>query len=127
MEALDKRGLHLPVLKIGTPYPLPEDPVLDFLRFCQRVLVVEELEPVVEEQVCLLAWRHRLPVRISGKQDEVVPREGEFSTDRVLEILGRLMPHEAGTVVPRRPVPSLPVRPPGPLPRMSAPCFFLCG
>lgn len=83
MEAMQLSGLSLPVLKTGTPYPLPEEPVLALLRRVDRVLVVEELEPVVEEQVIRLAWQHGLPVRIAGKHDGFLPREGEFSVDRV--------------------------------------------
>jgi len=83
MEVLHMLQLQLPVLKIGTPHPLPDEPVLSFLRRMERVLVVEELEPVVEEQVITLAWRHGLTTRISGKYDGSLPREGEFSVDRV--------------------------------------------
>lgn len=94
-EALELMGLDLPVLKIGTPYPLPGEPVLSLLRRADRVLVVEEQEPVVEEQVMLLAFKHRLPVGISGKHDGLVPREGEFNVDRVRASLKAFL-QEAG-------------------------------
>jgi len=88
-EALALSGLsgEVDVLKIGTPYPLPFEPVLSFIRRMDQVLIVEELEPVVEEQVIALAWKHGLPVRISGKHDHVVGREGEFDVDRVLAFI----------------------------------------
>lgn len=83
-EAMEVSGLKASVLKIGTPYPLPHRLLLEFLSQVERVLVVEEQEPVVEDQVIALAWRHRLPVEISGKHDGLVPREGELNVNRVL-------------------------------------------
>ncbi|MGB9826821.1 MAG: indolepyruvate ferredoxin oxidoreductase subunit alpha, partial [Desulfofundulus sp.] len=77
VEALEMQGWEASLLKIGTPYPLPEDLVLEFLSRVERVLVVEEQEPVVEDQVIHLAWRHNLPVTVEGKHNGLVPREGE--------------------------------------------------
>ncbi|MEW5763083.1 MAG: indolepyruvate ferredoxin oxidoreductase subunit alpha [Bacillota bacterium] len=83
VEALARLGAAASLLKVGTPYPLPERPVLDFLRRVDRVLVVEELEPVVEEQVAALAYRHNLRLPVAGKYDGTIPREGEFDVDRI--------------------------------------------
>ncbi|MBE0467895.1 MAG: 4Fe-4S binding protein [Candidatus Desulforudis sp.] len=115
-EALALTGLNrsVDVLKIGTPYPLPPEPVLGFLKRLDRVLVVEELEPVVEEQVIHLAWKHRLSTVISGKHDGLVPREGELDVDRLLAVVGAFTGSDtaqvatAGVASP----PPLPVRPP---------------
>ncbi|MCL6639207.1 MAG: indolepyruvate ferredoxin oxidoreductase subunit alpha [Firmicutes bacterium] len=96
MEALESAGLKASVLKIGTPYPLPAEPVLELFRHADRVLVVEEQEPVVEDQVIALAWKHRLPAEISGKHDGLVPREGEFNVDRVRSALLRFFGQERG-------------------------------
>jgi indolepyruvate ferredoxin oxidoreductase alpha subunit len=90
-EALRLLGQEASVLKIGTPYPLPEKPVVDFLRRMKRVLVVEELEPVVEDQVVAMAWRHGLRLSIAGKRDGTVPREGEFDVDRVAPIVAAFL------------------------------------
>lgn len=72
-EAGERLGVKLSLLKIGTPYPLPEKLVIDFLKQIERVLIVEEQEPVVEDQVIRLAWRHRLPVEIDGKHNGFLP------------------------------------------------------
>ena len=39
------------ILRLGMTYPLPANLIQDFLRSCQRVLVAEEGEPVMEEAV----------------------------------------------------------------------------
>ncbi|MGQ9558768.1 MAG: thiamine pyrophosphate-dependent enzyme, partial [Desulfurispora sp.] len=87
LEALEMAGIEATVLHIGTPYPLPEQPVRQLLHRVRHVLVVEELYPVVEEQVALLAWREQLPVTVSGKLDGLVPREGELDVDKVRRVL----------------------------------------
>ncbi|MBE3573663.1 MAG: indolepyruvate ferredoxin oxidoreductase subunit alpha [Moorella humiferrea] len=113
LEALRRLGLKLSVLKIGTPYPLPEEPVKDFLRRMEKILVVEEQEPVIEEQVISLAWRHHLSVEISGKHDGLLPREGEFNVEKVATAIARFLNLEqnaAAAALP--PPPPLPARPP---------------
>ncbi len=120
-EALALLGEEIPVLKIGTPYPLPEKPVLEVLQVAEQVLVVEEQEPVVEEQIMLLAFKNRLPVVVRGKHDGLLPREGEFNVDRVRPALAAFL-QGAGRVVgisgkwkeafPSPAPPELPVRPP---------------
>lgn len=91
VEALEALGAEVSLLKIGTPYPLPEEKVVDFLTHLDRVLVIEEQEPVVEDQVIRAAWRHLLPCRISGKQDNYLPRTGEFNVDIVKDALSRFL------------------------------------
>jgi indolepyruvate ferredoxin oxidoreductase alpha subunit len=78
-EVIERLGLQLDILKIGTPYPLPETRVRSFLKGKKQVLVVEEQDPVVEEQVILTAWRAGLPTVINGKHDGCLPRTGEFN------------------------------------------------
>jgi len=68
-EALRDMGLDEQVwlCKVGMAYPLPEAHVLEVLRGCERVLVLEEGEAVVETQARLLAQMHALPVGIIGR------------------------------------------------------------
>ncbi|MEF8830247.1 MAG: hypothetical protein V5A23_01760, partial [Halobacteriales archaeon] len=56
-ESLDWLDADADVFKLATPYPLPENRVGSFLRAHDRVLVVEELDPVVEDSVRSLAQR----------------------------------------------------------------------
>ena len=110
-EALRLSGLEASVLKIGTPYPLPHSDVLKLFRHAEKILVIEEQEPVVEDQVISLAWRHRSSVSISGKNDSLVPREGEFNVDKVKAIIEKFF--EATPAEPEyTPLPELPLRPP---------------
>lgn len=86
-ESLDWTGIDADLLKLGTPYPLPEAQLRAFLESHERVLVVEELDPVVEDAVRILAQRHGIDVDVSGKYDDVIPRAFELTTERVTKAL----------------------------------------
>ena len=77
MEALSLLNIKdIPVLKIGTPYPFPEPLAINFLQSCDRVICFEELDPVIEESLLLVAGRNHLECSISGKLDGTVPQIG---------------------------------------------------
>jgi indolepyruvate ferredoxin oxidoreductase, alpha subunit len=90
MEAL--RWLNLEdrtsLLKIGITYPLPEKLILNLLGSVPEVLVIEELEPLVEEHVRAAAQRAGLSLRIYGK--DTVPLIGELSTRKVVEAVAQV-------------------------------------
>ncbi|MFC1870243.1 indolepyruvate ferredoxin oxidoreductase subunit alpha [Chloroflexota bacterium] len=90
LEAIKWLGLddRVSVLKIGTPHPLPEEPVKKLLHSVAEVLVVEELEPFVELHVKAIAGEHNIPVKIHGK--DLIPVIGELSTREVTEALAQL-------------------------------------
>ncbi|BCV20998.1 indolepyruvate ferredoxin oxidoreductase subunit alpha [Moorella sp. Hama-1] len=111
-EALENLGVKLSLLKIGTPYPLPEELVLDYLSRVEKVLVVEEQEPIVEDQVINLAWRHHLPVQVAGKHNGYLRREGEFNVPIVTAALARFLDIEPEGRPSRTGAPPLPARPP---------------
>jgi indolepyruvate ferredoxin oxidoreductase alpha subunit len=85
LEALRWLGLdnELPLLKIGTPYPVPEELTKRFLESVPEMLVVEELEPIVQNQVKVIAQDADIHVKIHGKN--LVPLTGELSTRKVVE------------------------------------------
>ena len=85
-EALQELGLEASFLKIGT-YPVPKKLILELLETVNAVLIFEELEPVVEEQVKMIAQEAGLTVSIMGKTGGFVPREGELDINAFLEAL----------------------------------------
>jgi indolepyruvate ferredoxin oxidoreductase alpha subunit len=90
VEAVRWMGLEekISVLKIGTPYPLPEKLTRQFLKSVPEVLVVEELEPFVEDGVKVIAKDSDIAVKIHGK--DVLALAGELSTRQVAEALSKL-------------------------------------
>jgi indolepyruvate ferredoxin oxidoreductase alpha subunit len=87
-EALLELGLEASFLKIGA-YPVPKKLILELLQTVSTVIIFEELEPVVEEQVKMIAQENGLEVRVLGKAGGFVPREGELDVSAFLETLKR--------------------------------------
>lgn len=117
-EAIELLGTEISILKLGTPYPLPEELIIDYLADVEQVLIIEEQDPVVEEQVIKIAWHNDLDVEIYGKETEDVPYEGEFNVDLVKSILLDTFGIENGDDKKDKlgeeeiQTPELPVRPP---------------
>jgi indolepyruvate ferredoxin oxidoreductase alpha subunit len=90
IEAIKWMGLEekISVLKTGTPYPLPEKLTRQLLKAVPEVLVVEELEPFVEDAVKVLAKDDDIPAKIHGK--DMLSLVGELSTRQVAEALSKL-------------------------------------
>ena len=88
-EALQELGLEASFLKIGT-YPVPKKLILELLSTVDTVIIFEELEPVVEEQVRILAQESGLEVSVLGKTCGFVPREGELNINAFLEALKKV-------------------------------------
>jgi indolepyruvate ferredoxin oxidoreductase alpha subunit len=121
MEAI--RALHgvFPVFKTATVYPFPEKAALEFLKGITDLIVVEELDPYVEEQFLQLAGKHHLNVNIYGKKNGCFPVSGEYDVDVVIDGINNSL-EKSNTDVPGlshsppavtlKEVPSLPIRAP---------------
>ena len=99
-----KNGGKAPArLHIGA-YPLPEEAILRLCEKAGKLLIIEEGQPVVEDQLKSL-----LPgtIAIHGKLDNSLPRDGELDPDNVRVALG-LSPRAGQNIK----VPELPGRPP---------------
>ena len=100
------------ILRVGTPFPFPEDLALAFLAGLDEVLCVEELDPVIERALIETCGKAGISVRIRGKLTGDVKPSGENSVDYVATVLdgflGRAADPKPATPAP----PQLPVRPP---------------
>lgn len=85
-EAMKKCGLHASFLKICA-YPVPEGKVISILEHADKVLVIEELEPVLEDEVRIMAQKHGIDVEIAGKSKGLVPRHGELNVDVCMDAI----------------------------------------
>lgn len=67
------------VLKLGIVNPLPKKLIEDFIKQVDEVYVIEELEPVIEEQV--RSWGYN----VKGK--ELFTKQGEYSANMLKKVL----------------------------------------
>ncbi|MCP4623663.1 MAG: hypothetical protein GY850_09050 [bacterium] len=82
-------ALHtdLSVLELGTLFPLPEEQITAFLAGIDSVYVLEEVEPLLENQIRSLAQRHGLKTKIYGKTTGHVPWEGDIHLEKIAVLL----------------------------------------
>ena len=73
-------GDSVSVLKIGMAYPLPSQLILDFASKVDRVVVIEELDPFIEEHCKALG------IKVDGKN--IFPICGEFSQSLIAKAMG---------------------------------------
>ena len=83
------------VLKLGLVNPLPKNLIKEFCAKVKTVYVVEELEPVIEEQV--RSWG----IEVKGK--EVFTKQGEYSASMIKKALGFEVEQPQKAQAPARP------------------------
>ncbi|MBO4367408.1 MAG: 4Fe-4S binding protein, partial [Clostridia bacterium] len=86
------------ILKLGMVNPLPKKAIVDFAGKVGKLCVIEELEPVMEEQIA--SWGIRVDI---GKKD--TGRQGELSARKIRTIFGLDNPELIES-------PDMPARPP---------------
>ena len=91
-------GESASILKLGMVNPLPVKLIRDFAAKVDKVVVIEELDPIIENHCKAIG------VEVSGK--DLLPICGEFSQNLVGECLGKA-PKEFATLAE-----NVPVRPP---------------
>lgn len=92
-EAEQIFGSALPILKLST-LPIPEQKALSFLKGLKRVVVFEEVEPVVENLLKKLCFENKVVLDILGR-DSYLPKEGELSTNLVLTAVKSALENQA--------------------------------
>ena len=101
------------LIRVATPFPLPEDFLLRALEGVREVLCIEELSPYLEEQVLKLAGKYRLDLKVSGKLDGRVPHNGENSVEGCGAFLHAFLGlHPDTAPMDVSDAPPLPARPP---------------
>ena len=83
------------VLKLGLVHPLPEKLIRDFASRVDRLIIFEELEPVIEEQVAAMG------IACEGKS--LFPRRGEYSANLLRKTFLNAPAQAAPAQVPARP------------------------
>ena len=96
-QYVKEAGIEANILKLDMVNPLPTEVIKNFASSVEELYIVEELEPVIEEQVRALGFM--------AKGKELFGRQGELSVRQIKEVFGLALPTA-------RPAEKLPVRPP---------------
>ncbi len=92
-------GDNASYLKLGMVWPMPEQKIRDFAAKVDRVLVLEELDPFIEN------YCRQLGIPVSGK--DIFPICGEFSQNLIRKCMGLEVPKPLSItdkIPPRPPV-----------------------
>lgn len=92
----------MPVLKLGIVFPFPKKELLDFCAMFDEIIVVEELEPFIED------YLKTHGVKTRGK--DVLPNTGEYSPEMLRHAFAEDKSQD--TPIPEMPF-KIPPRPPG--------------
>jgi indolepyruvate ferredoxin oxidoreductase alpha subunit len=94
------------ILRLGMTWPLPEQMIRQFAASVERLIIIEELDPFIEEAVRLMG------IQVEGKS--IFPLVGELDPRVVREsaIKAGLLPESAHIPLAEVEVGSLPARPP---------------
>ncbi|MGM0394501.1 MAG: indolepyruvate ferredoxin oxidoreductase subunit alpha [Thermodesulfobacteriota bacterium] len=102
------------ILRPGFSNPLPEKMIADFLAGCEKVLIVEEGEPFMEEAVKAIAQERGIIIPIKGKSDDLFSRLFEFDPAMVRKNMAAFfnVAFTPKTPVDTSDLPEIPMRPP---------------
>jgi indolepyruvate ferredoxin oxidoreductase alpha subunit len=116
MDAVTDLGIKdkVSVLKLGFSWPLPKKLIAKFLRSVDKVLVVEELEPINENDFRAIAQENGITIPIVGKGVGGLSRLWEYDPRLVRGAVAACfgLEHKPQAVVDLSDLPSLPGRPP---------------
>jgi len=94
MENFQDRELNNPVLKISQ-YPIPRKQVMKMVEECDKIIVLEDGYPIVEE---MLKGYQEAGTPVSGRLDGTLPRDGELNPNIVADALN--IKYEQGNPIP---------------------------
>ncbi len=75
LDAVEDMGIKdkVSIFYVGMSHPFPAGMAADFLRKTDKVLVVEELEPFLEETLKVTAFEASIEREIAGKGEDLIP------------------------------------------------------
>ncbi len=116
MDAVTDLGIKdkVSILKLGFSWPLPKKLIAKFLKSVDKVLVVEELEPINENEFKAIAQENGINTPIMGKGVGGLSRLWEYDPRLVRGAVASTfgLEHKAPAVVDVSDLPPLPGRPP---------------
>ncbi len=92
LDAVGAKSGEFRLLKLGVLYPLPQKTIAGFLKDCEEVLIVEEIEPFLETHIKAIAQDAGCSTKIFGKQTGHLSQEGELFRWQIQRALTEFIP-----------------------------------
>jgi indolepyruvate ferredoxin oxidoreductase alpha subunit len=102
------------ILRIGFSNPMPAQRIKAFLKDCEKILIIEEGEPYMEETVKAFAQEENLTLSIRGKGKDLFSRLYEFNPVEVKQHIAKYfdIAYSPKATPDLSDVPEIPPRPP---------------
>ncbi len=111
-EVSEDMGLNVKILKLGMTHPLPRKMCEKFIKSCKELVIVEELEPFLENQFKAIAFDIKSNVKIYGKTTNHFSRLFEYNPDTVADAFTKIFNTKNPYKKPEKIKTKLPSRPP---------------
>jgi indolepyruvate ferredoxin oxidoreductase alpha subunit len=111
-EIAETLNLNVNILKLGMTHPLPQKKCEKFINSCNTLIIVEELEPLLEQQFKALAYDLQSDVTILGKTTGHFSRLYEYTPDIIAQAFSKIFNVKTPFSNPQNSTIKLPSRPP---------------
>ena len=110
-EISEELDIKVKILKLGMTHPIPKNLCKKFIKSCKNIVVVEELEPILENQIKQIIYDLGVSVKIFGKTSGFFSRLYEYNLDIVKENFFKIFklksqikkPNKSNIILPKRP------------------------
>ena len=93
LEATEGADLSdVSVLKLNTLYPLPAKTIGGFMASCDRIIVLEEVDPYLEDTIKSIGYDAGATAKVLGKRTGHVNWEGELFRWHIQKTLSKALP-----------------------------------
>jgi indolepyruvate ferredoxin oxidoreductase alpha subunit len=102
------------ILRMGFSNPMPEKMIKNFLENCEKVLIIEEGEPFMEESVKAFGQEAGIVIPIKGKSKDLFSRLSEYDPAMVREKIAAYfdIDYTPAVLLDTADIPEIPMRPP---------------
>jgi len=91
MDVIVENQLEVNVLKLALSYPFPDELVLKFIEDLETVVVVEEVDPIMENEVLSIIGKNGLKKIVHGKLDGTLPMVYEYSPNIIIDAMEKVL------------------------------------
>lgn len=112
MDLVEENNLPINVFKITFSYPFPEKSILEFINNSKKIMVVEEVDPIMEKEVLAVLGRYGVEKRVHGKLDDTLPLIYEFNPEIIMEGIKKVLNIKLDEIESQKTEIPLPKRPP---------------
>jgi indolepyruvate ferredoxin oxidoreductase alpha subunit len=90
VEGADLTGVQ--TLKLNTLYPLPAETIGNFMKSCDQIIVLEEVDPYLEDAIKVIGYDVGASAKIHGKRTGHVNWEGELFRWHIQKTIAEYVP-----------------------------------